>query len=65
MICPTCQTLFCSCFIEAHKRQPEGMLYHLLIDDNAPHSDYAEERKKANRLYYQRIRDKKRVRTNG
>jgi hypothetical protein len=65
MICPTCETLFCRCFTEAHKRQPEGVVYTLMIDDNAPHSDYAEERKKANRLYFQRIRDKKRVRTNG
>jgi len=65
VICPTCQTLYCSCFTEAHNRQPEGVIYHLLVDDNASHSDYAEERKKANRLYFQRIRDKKRVRTNG
>ena len=64
MICPTCSGLFCRCFMPAHDRQPAGKVYNLLIDDNAPHSDYAADRKKADTLYYQRIRDKKRVRKN-
>lgn len=59
MICEKCESLFCKCFIEVHKRQPAGKAYSLLTDDNSPHSDAEVERRETKRLYNQKFREEK------
>jgi len=59
MICVDCETLFCQCFVKAHKRQPAGKEYRLLVDDNAPHSDGEVERREARRIYNKKLREEK------
>ena len=61
MICEKCDFLFCRCFIDAHKRQPVGTEYKLLVDDNAPHSDGEARRRETRRLYNQKFREEKKL----
>jgi hypothetical protein len=61
MICQTCEKLICRCFLEVHKRQPEGKVYKPLTDDlDEVMAEIAKERRARDRAYYENYARKNR-----